>query len=70
MTNARDEDIEDLLAAVRQLRRRHLVCVASLREEVIDRTAQQARHHLTTHPNHANATSPGDQGRPGVWKDR
>ena len=36
VTNARDEDIEDLLAAVRELRRRHLVCVASLREDVID----------------------------------
>ncbi len=44
VTNARDEDIEDLLAAVQQIRRRHLVCVASLREEVIDRTAQQAVH--------------------------
>ena len=28
---------------------------------------QQARHHLTTHP---NTTSPGDEGRPGAWKDR
>jgi uncharacterized protein (DUF58 family) len=37
ITNARDEDIEDLLAAVSQLRRRHVVCVASLREEVLDR---------------------------------
>ena len=37
ITNARDEDIEDLLAAVGQLKRRHLVCVASLREEVLDR---------------------------------
>ncbi len=37
ITNARDEDIEDLVAAVRQLQRRHLVCVASLREEVLDR---------------------------------
>ena len=31
---------------------------------------QQARHHLTTHPHHPNTTSPGDEGRPGVWKDR
>jgi uncharacterized protein (DUF58 family) len=36
VTNARDEDIEDLLAGVRQLQRRHLVCVASLREGVLD----------------------------------
>jgi uncharacterized protein (DUF58 family) len=42
ITNARDEDIEDLLAAVRQLQRRHLVCVASLREQVLDRSLQQS----------------------------
>lgn len=36
VTNARDEDIDDLLAGVRQLQRRHLVCVASLREGVLD----------------------------------
>jgi uncharacterized protein (DUF58 family) len=37
VTNVRDEDIEDLLAAVHLLRRRHLVCVASLRESDLDR---------------------------------
>jgi len=37
VTNVRDEDIEDLLAAVKLLQRRHLVCVASLREQVLDR---------------------------------
>jgi uncharacterized protein (DUF58 family) len=36
ITNARDEDIDDLLAAVRLLQRRHLVCVASLREAALD----------------------------------
>ena len=36
VTNVRDEDIEDLLAAVRLLQRRHLVCVASLRESALD----------------------------------
>jgi len=36
VTNVRDEDIEDLLAAVRLLQRRHLVCVASLRETSLD----------------------------------
>jgi uncharacterized protein (DUF58 family) len=41
ITNARDEDIEDLIGAVRQLQRRHLVCVASLREQVLDRAAHQ-----------------------------
>lgn len=38
LTNARDEDIGDLLVAVRLLKRRHVVCVASLREDVLDRT--------------------------------
>jgi uncharacterized protein (DUF58 family) len=46
ITNARDEDIEDLLAAVRQLQRRHLVCVASLREQVLDRSLQQTVHNF------------------------
>ncbi|WP_411852506.1 DUF58 domain-containing protein [Stenotrophomonas sp. LGBM10] len=36
VTNVRDEDIEDLLAAVRLLQRQHLVCVASLRERELD----------------------------------
>jgi uncharacterized protein (DUF58 family) len=36
VTNVRDEDIEDLLVAVHQLQRRHLVCVASLREAALD----------------------------------
>ncbi|KFN44143.1 DUF58 domain-containing protein [Arenimonas oryziterrae] len=36
ITNGRDEDIEDLLAAVKLLQRKHLVCVASLREQALD----------------------------------
>jgi uncharacterized protein (DUF58 family) len=36
ITNVRDEDIEDLLAGVRLLQKRHLVCVASLRERALD----------------------------------
>lgn len=36
VTNLRDEDIEDVLAAVRMLQRRHLVVVASLREQALD----------------------------------
>ena len=36
VTNVRDEDIDDLLASVRLLQRRHLVCVASLREKSLD----------------------------------
>ncbi|WP_231120342.1 DUF58 domain-containing protein [Cognatilysobacter tabacisoli] len=36
VTNLRDEDMDDLLAAVAVLRRRHVVCVASLREGSLD----------------------------------
>jgi len=42
ITNVRDEDIEDLLAAVRLLQKRHLVCVASLRERDLDDTLARA----------------------------
>ena len=37
VTNLRDEDMDDVLAAVALLRRRHVVCVASLREAALDR---------------------------------
>jgi uncharacterized protein (DUF58 family) len=40
ITNVRDEDIEDLMVAVRLLQKRHLVCVASLREQALDTTLQ------------------------------
>jgi len=40
-TNVRDEDSEDLLAAVHLLQQRHLVCVASLREAELDQTLSQ-----------------------------
>jgi uncharacterized protein (DUF58 family) len=36
LTNVRDEDIDDLLRAVNLLKRRHLVCVASLREALLE----------------------------------
>lgn len=36
VTNVRDEDADDLLAGLELLQRRHLVCVASLRESVLD----------------------------------
>lgn len=41
VTNLRDEDIEDVLAAVRLLQRRHLVVVASLRERDLDEVLDQ-----------------------------
>jgi len=41
VTNVRDEDIEDLLAAVRLMQRKHLVCVASLREQALDQTLER-----------------------------
>ena len=41
VTKLRDEDDQDLLAAVRRLSRQHRVLIASLREEVLDRLRQQ-----------------------------
>lgn len=41
VTNLRDEDIEDVLAAVRMLQKRHLVVVASLRERALDDVLEQ-----------------------------
>ena len=46
VTNVRDEDIEDLLAAVRLLQKRHLVCVASLRERSLDDALNEEVHDL------------------------
>jgi uncharacterized protein (DUF58 family) len=46
VTNVRDEDIEDLLAAVRLLQKRHLVCVASLREKALDQALEDEVHDL------------------------
>ncbi len=36
ITNLRDEDTQDVLAAVRMLQRRHLVVIASMRERALD----------------------------------
>jgi uncharacterized protein (DUF58 family) len=41
LTNARDEDHEDLLEAVRLLRSRHLVVIADLREQLLDEVLQR-----------------------------
>ena len=40
VTNVRDEDGDDLLAAVTMLKRRHLVVIASLREAVLDQVLE------------------------------
>ncbi|RRV28870.1 DUF58 domain-containing protein [Pseudomonas sp. o96-267] len=40
VTNLRDEDDQDLLAAVRRLSRQHRVLITSLREEALDRLRQ------------------------------
>ncbi len=40
LTNLRDEDIEDLLPALHLLRKRHLVLLASMREQAIDQALQ------------------------------
>lgn len=46
LTNVRDEDSDELLAAVQLLKRRHLVCVASLREQVLEQMlSPDARNH-------------------------
>src|SRR5690606_8763833 len=46
VTNLRDEDIEDVLVAVRMLQKRHLVVVASLRERALDEVLEQDVHDL------------------------
>jgi len=46
VTNLRDEDMDDLLAAVQVLRKRHLVCVASLREGALDAALAEEVHDL------------------------
>ncbi|MBZ0087798.1 MAG: DUF58 domain-containing protein [Thermomonas sp.] len=46
VTNLRDEDSEDLLAAVRLLRQRHHVVIASLREQVLDQALDDDAHDL------------------------
>ena len=46
VTNLRDEDSDDLLAAVRMLQQRHHVVVASLREEALDAVLEEDVHDL------------------------
>jgi uncharacterized protein (DUF58 family) len=46
VTNLRDEDMDDVLAAVQLLRRRHVVCVASLRESALDAALARDVHDL------------------------
>jgi uncharacterized protein (DUF58 family) len=41
VTNLRDEDDESLLPAIRQLKRKHLVVLANLREQIVDELGQQ-----------------------------
>lgn len=47
ITNVREEDEDDLVAAVKLLSRHHLVLVASLRETILDETLSQPIHTLT-----------------------
>lgn len=42
LTNTRDEDYAELLQAARLLRRKHLVIIADLREELLDRSLAKA----------------------------
>ncbi|MCD9029516.1 DUF58 domain-containing protein [Luteimonas sp. BDR2-5] len=57
VTNLGDEDIEDVLAAVRMLQRRHLVIVASLRERALDDVLDAPVH------DHADAVRAGATAR-------
>ncbi len=47
VTNGRDEDIEDLIACAKLLQKKHLVCVASLREQILDETLLKPVDDLT-----------------------
>ena len=49
ITNTRDEDVDDLLPAVKLLRKHHLVLLANLREPSVEKVMQQPIH------NEANA---------------
>jgi uncharacterized protein (DUF58 family) len=46
LTNSRNEESGDLIKAARLLSRRHLVVIADLREQALDRTLQQPVHNL------------------------
>lgn len=46
VTNLRDEDGDEVSAAVRLLRRRHLVLLASLREAALDELLESEIHHF------------------------
>lgn len=44
ITNTRDEDSDDLVAAIRLLAQRHLVVIADLREDILDQAQQKSVH--------------------------
>lgn len=41
VTNSRDEDVDELLLAVNLLKRRHLVMIANIREEILDQLVEK-----------------------------
>ena len=41
VTNSRDEDVNELLLAVNLLKKRHLVMIANIREEILDQLEQR-----------------------------
>lgn len=55
LTNIRDEDTDDLLPAVKLLRKRHLVLVASLKETSIDKTLEKPINNLQAAITHSAA---------------
>ena len=64
LTNFRDEDSAELAPALKLLRQRHLVMVASLREQVLGRLAHQpitqAQHAVEVASAHLFTQSRGD----------
>lgn len=53
VTNSRDEDVNELLLAVNLLKRRHLVMVANIREQVLDELADKPVSQLDDALNYA-----------------
>lgn len=53
LTNLRDEDLDDLLPALHLLRKRHVVLLASMREQALDQALQTPVDSLETAIHHA-----------------
>lgn len=56
VSNLRDEDLDDLLPAMQSLRKRHLVLLVSMREQVLDHAAQNKVYNFDQALEHAALT--------------